>query len=359
MRHLLLIILCSGLLAGCSATLPQDEVWRPRLDGLFWPPPPDPVRIKYLRTLTGPRDFAKKSEVTAVLDWLLGERELSVPLLTPVAVAADGKGMVWVADSSSKMVYRFDLARERVDYFRQAGNVSLQSPSGVVFDQRTGQLFVADALLGKVFIFDDEGGLLGERIPPDGFQRPGGVALDPAGSLYVADAMRGEVLVFSASGAFQRAIGSSSSADGRFQRPTQVAVGPHGEVVVVDALRFLVEVQDPAGKLLGIVGKIGDVPGSFARPRGVALDSKGHLYVADAAFDNIQIFDLTGQLLMHWGGPGSQHGQFNLPAGVFIDGNDRIYVADSYNHRVEVFAYLDQRTALRRPDSGGAVVAKE
>jgi DNA-binding beta-propeller fold protein YncE len=346
MRRLLWATLCWSILAGCTAALPKEDVWRSRQAELVWPKPPAPPRIGYLRTLTGPRDFSRTDQTRGLLDWLIGEREQLVPLLTPVAVAADGKGQVWVADSSARMVYHFDLFRERVDYYRQMGSVELQAPSGVAFDPRSGRLYVADAVLGKVFVLGSEGELLGERSPPGGFQRPGGLALDHAGGLYVADALRGGVFVFDAEGRFQRQIGSQMTPDRRFQRPTQVALGPRNELLVIDALRFLIEIQDSSGNLLGAIGQVGDVPGSFARPRGVAIDVEGHVYVADAAFDNIQIFDLTGQLLLHWGGPGSAPGQFNLPAGLFIDEANRLYVADSYNHRVAVFAYLDQVSAV-------------
>lgn len=340
MRRLLLIALVWICLPGCSATVPAEDLWRPPQDELVWPKPPAVPRIKYLRTLTGPLDFRKPGQTRTMLDWLVGEREQLVSLLTPVAIAADGDGFVWVADSSTRMVHRFDLRKGRVDYFRQLGETELQSPSGLAFDPASGRLYVADALLGKVFILGRKGELLGERMPPGGFKRPGGLAVDEAGGLYVADALGGEVVVFDAQGNLQRRVGSRTTPDGHFQRPTQIALGPRKELLVVDALRFLVEIQDASGQLLGTVGQIGDAPGSFARPRGVAVDSEGHIYIADAAFDNIQIFDMAGQLLLHWGGPGNAHGQFNLPAGVFVDAADRIYVADSYNHRIEIFAYL-------------------
>ena len=345
MRFLVWIALpCVGLL-GCSSALPQGDVWRPRQESLVWPKPPDLPRLAYLRTLTGPQDFLKAGQSKTILDWLVGDRELSVPLLTPVAVTADGGGRVWVADSSARMVFRFDLAREKVDYFSQVGEVALQAPSGLAFSPRLEWLFVADAVLGKVFVLGKEGELLGERTPPGGWRRPGGLALDSSGRLFVADALRGDISVFDADGRYLRSIGSRFTLDGRFQRPIQVALGPRDELLVVDALLFHVEIQDASGRLIGTIGQVGDAPGTFARPRGIAVDAEGHVYVADAAFDNIQIFDLTGQLLMHWGGAGTMSGQFNLPAGLFIDSSNRLYVADSYNHRVEIYAYIDQRTA--------------
>lgn len=345
LRLLTCLLAAASVLTACGATVPRQDLWVSRDATLIWPPPPNVPRIGYVRTLTGPQDFAGAEKGRGLWDWLTGAREIRVSLLTPVAVAADGGGRVWVADSSARMVYRFDLAGERVDYIRQVGAKELQAPSGVVFDPRRERLYIADAARRTVYVLGRRNELLGERVPPDGFGRPGGLALDADGRLYVADALRGEIFLFDADGALLRTIGSRATADGRFQRPIQLALGPQGELLVVDALRFLVEIQSAGGELLGTIGQLGDVPGAFARPRGIAVDTEGHVFVADAAFDNIQVFDLAGRLLMYWGGAGKGNGQFNLPAGLFIDDFGRLFVADSYNQRVQVFRYLGGATS--------------
>lgn len=325
---------------GCTGAGRQDFVWRDSVQELTWPPPPDPPRIGFLRSLTGAADFARDSKSSGVLRWLLGDSAEDLPLLTPCAVAVTDDNVVWVADNGARMLYRIDLDRRKVGYFQEIGGVGLVLPTGVEVDQIRGRVYLSDSELGKVFVVDLKGAPLGMIEAPGGFKRPAGLALDATGRLYVVDVLDGTVAVFDPQGKFIARRGSAWTEDGRFSRPVSVAVGPGGEVLVVDALDFHVEVQSAAGKLLSIIGGLGDAPGYFSRPRGVAVDARGHVFVTDAAFDNVQLFDLAGRLLMHLGSAGAGAGQFNLPAGVYVDRSGRLFVADSYNHRLQVFQLL-------------------
>jgi sugar lactone lactonase YvrE len=328
------------LLVGCGVSVPKDVVWQEPDVDLVWPQPPAQERIRYLRSLKSVDDFKKNDRKTKAWRWLFGDDANDIPLLTPLSVAAGSEGTVWVADSGSKMLYRFDLIRQKVEYLQELNGQQFVLPAGLAYDDNTRRVYLSDAMLNMVFVVDDNGAPVERLAPPDGFRRPAGMALDALGNLYVADVLDGSVAVFDGSGQFRKRIYSKVSEGGRFQRPIDVAIGPDGEVVVLDAASFHLEVQSSNGDFLRTIGKIGDAPGHFARPKGVAVNSRGHIFVTDAAFDNIQVFDMTGQLLMHWGGAGDQSGEFSLPAGVFVDKENRIYVADSYNSRVQVYQGL-------------------
>jgi DNA-binding beta-propeller fold protein YncE len=336
----ILVLVLAGLpcLSGCGGGRPV--VWQQPDVELVWPAPPDPPRIRYLRSIAGPADFREESKTESALWWLLGDVEQDWPLLSPYALAYDDFGCLWVGDSGARMLYRFDLRRGKVDYIREAGGIRLLAPGGVAVDSVNRRVFVADAELAKVLVFDLEGKLLAQWVPPSGFQRPGGLALDGGGRLYVADVLAGHVVVFDPSGQVLEYRGSRFNKDGRFNRPLSVAIGPQGELLINESMAFHVEVQSAMGELLGTIGRLGDGPGTFARPRGLAVSPQGYVFVSDAAFDNVQVFDMTGRLLMHFGSTGENPGQFNLPAGLFIDREGRLFAADSYNHRVQVFQLL-------------------
>jgi DNA-binding beta-propeller fold protein YncE len=336
---LLLVCVAAMLCIGCSAVRPSSVVWEDNQVERLWPEPPEQPRIQLLRILTGPEDFLAQSGGKRFFRWLTGEKEQGLPLLSPYGVTADGQGRVWIADSGSRAVHFFDLARQRVDYFTMAGREPFLSPVDVAFDAGSSRLYVSDSMLKQVFVLDPQGRLLGSVQPADGFLRPGGVAVDDAGALYVVDVLRGVVDVFSRQGLHLRRLVSALAEDG-FNRPSNVAVDGVGRVYVVDSMNFRVEILAADGAGLGKIGQLGDVQGSFARPRGVAIDSKGHIYIADAAFDNIQVFDAQGQLLLVFGGPGRGQGQMVLPAGLFFDAADRLYLVDSFNSRVQIFQYL-------------------
>jgi len=335
MRQLLLVVIALSLV-GCAGAQREPLAWKDPAFDLSWPQPPDAERVNYLRSFTGPKDFQKEDQTQKAWRWLFGEDESLLQLLTPFALAyADD--LLWVADSGARMLYRIDLARQDVDYFREFSDRLLTLPSGVAVDSPRSRVFLADAALDSILVLDPEGTLITRWSPPGGFQRPGGLAVAPSGELYACDALAGLVYVFDTEGRLVSTLHSQVNEDGRFLRPLSVGLGPAGEVVVLDALAFRVEVLSREGLLLSSFGKVGDSAGRFARPKGLAVDGAGNIFVSDAAFDNIQAFDLAGNLLMYWGQAGSQPGQFSLPAGLFVDTQGRLFVADSYNHRVQVF----------------------
>ena len=296
-------------------------------------------RIRYLRFFKGAGDFRSEERSASLVRWFFGEEEANFALLTPYSVAMDGYGTLWVADTGSRMLYRFDLTRGEITYIREFGEIQLISPGGVVVDNLRRRLFVSDAELAKVFVFDLEGRFLAEWAPAEGFGRPAGMAIDSSGHLFVADVLRRQVFVFDTNGALAERRGSRVGADGLFGRPLGVAIGPRDELLILDGGAFRIEAHGAKGELLGLIGKLGDVPGTFARPRGLAVSAQGQIFVSDAAFDNIQVFDLTGRLLMHFGSSGGGAGQFNLPAGLSFDQDGRLFVADAYNHRIQVFQF--------------------
>ncbi|PLX88253.1 MAG: hypothetical protein C0614_02640 [Desulfuromonas sp.] len=339
--RLLAIVLILTLVSGCAGINSGSFSWRDEAVDLTWPPPPDLPRIGYLRSFHGPTDFRTKDGGRGLLTWLLGERQDELPLLSPFAVAATASGLVWVADNGSRMLYRFDVNRRRVEYFQELGGLRLFSPNGLAVDETGQRLFLSDAGLDRVLVLDQQGRLLDRWGPQQGFSRPVGLAYDPQqGRLLVADAMGGQVFVYDSQGRELLRLGSRVNADGRFARPLAVDFGPNGEILVLDALSFRVEVLDGEGDLLTTIGQVGDAAGFLARPKGLAVNAQGHVFISDSAFDNIQVFDMAGNLLMYWGSAGSGLGQFNMPAGLFVDAEGRLFVADWYNHRVQVFESL-------------------
>lgn len=341
MRHSVFFLFCLLVLSGCAVSGPDSVAWRDSQVDLVWPQPPDPPRVRFLRTVNG-ENVAAGAQGTAgrLMQWLSGKEEVALPLVSPYGVAADGEGRIWVADPGSQAVHFFDLTRGQVDHWTSRGGQPFASPVGVAVDVARQRVYVADSVTGRVSLFDYSGKWLGDLQPSRAFRRPAGLAVDTQGNLYVVDVLPGVVDVFSPELRYLRSITGHDREEGGFNRPTAVAVAADGRVFVLDSMHFRVEVQDGAGTFLGYIGHLGDSPGTFARPRGIALDSAGHVYVADAAFDNIQIFDSAGTLLLYFAEAGKGDGQFCLPAGLAMDAQDRLYVVDPCNFRLQLFQYL-------------------
>ncbi len=335
MKKLLLCLLLVPLAIGPAAAGEKP----------VWPAPPDKPRIEYLETLTaGKRADGKRGKFGKMLDFLLGvvsggrsEQEFLRPTgiwvtENAVFVADPGVGRVMVRDKASGKSRGVPSARRH----------RMPFPVGVAVAP-DGRLFVSDPELGGVSVFDPEGKPLpGLAAPPQGFQRPTGLALDAKLSrLYVSDTGTHSVSAYGLDGRYLFTFGGRGGGAGELNYPTYLwADSGTGRVLVCDSGNFRVRIFDPEGKPAGGFGEMGDRPGYLARPRGIAADSDGDVYSVDGALEAVQIFDEKGRLLLYFGESGGAPGYFSMPGGIFVDGQDRIYVADSFNSRVQVFQYL-------------------
>lgn len=308
---------------------------------IVFPPPPDPPRIQYLYSLTSIHDLRwSKPGVWAKLWRLLaGGGDAGPALDRPYGVCARD-GRVYVADSEGASVVIFDRDQQQV---RRLGGTlpgRLVSPIGVAVDD-DGQVYVTDSAQGVVKVFGPDGPFRFQFGGEAGLRKPTGIAYDAGRKhLVVADTGNSRILIFDLHGQQVLQMGRKGHGEGEFAVPANLAVDRMGKVYVADTILCRIQVFSPEGQFLATFGEQGDVAGSFARPRGVALDSEGHIYVADALFNAIQIFEPQGKLLLFFGAGGTAPGALDLPAGLFIDSEDRLYVADSLNRRVQVFQYL-------------------
>lgn len=331
------------LMNGCAGTRLDDAAWQDQELNVVIPRPPERARLKLLKVINGTQDVAERSRGTMskIFEFIAGSQDTNIDFYSPQCIAADGNGLIYIADPSVGLIHKYDLAAKKVQYIYQAGDRKLASPFGVALDSE-GNLYVTDALLAAVFKFNPDGKLLSELDGKGNLMRPAGIAVTSRGDKLVADILANKVFIFDKNDLLKGELPGANSTES-FNRPSYLAVDKQDNVYVTDTMNFTVRVFDSNGKYIRSQGQIGDTPGSFARPKGVALDSDQNLYVIDSIFGNFQIFDQKGQLLLYAGQEGTLPGEFMLPSGIFIDRNDRIYIADTFNHRIQVFQYLKEK----------------
>jgi len=190
----------------------------------------------------------------------------------PFALAVDGAGTVYVADTRNNMIRKI-------------------TPAGVV------------TTLAGTAANSTYGGSADGTGPAAQFEAPCGIAVDSAGMVYVADALNSTIRKITPEGVVTTLAGTAGargSADGtgaaaRFNTPRGVAVDGTGNVYVSDQGDFYDASQTirkitPEGvvtTLGGIAGVAGSEDGigpaaRFNSPDGVAVDGAGTLYVADS-----------------------------------------------------------------------------
>jgi len=320
---------------GCASSWAPRSV-EPRAE-LQWPSPPAPAKLAYDHSLSG---FSSRRGAGAALRAAAIGRTAADEggFALPVAVAAGPGGAIAVADLGRRCVHLYRPDEQRYRRLTGARDAPLASPVALAFDDR-GRLWVSDST-GRVLAFGVQGEVLRTIASAGGepLRRPTGIAFDAArGRLYVAETLAHRIDVFDLDGDYLSSFGGRGESEGLLNFPTYLSLTPAGELLVTDAMNFRIDRFDAEGRLLGSFGRHGDGSGDFARPRGVAVDRDGVVYVADGLFDNVQLFTRKGDYLMTLGARGTGFGELWLPAGLFVDGNGRLWVCDTYNRRVQVF----------------------
>jgi DNA-binding beta-propeller fold protein YncE len=344
-RRRVLVGLAAVVSLSLTATGMGVSAWpAPPPQGPVWPPAPDPARVRFITSISTPRDFGAEGSWLARTAGVLFGRKRQPKVLRPRGLATDAAGRLYIADPDQRMVHVVDIGARKYSYLQAAPFVS---PVGVAVgaDQ---SIYVSDSGQRRVYRYYPDGRLrtsLGVVNGEAVFARPTGLAAKPNGDLLVVDTLGCRVVEMSPGGLLGRTFGRRGNGPGEFNYPTDIAVARDGRIFVVDSMNARVQVFDADGGFLSEFGRRGNGTGDFDKPKGVAVDSDGHIYVAEAMHDVVQIFDEDGQLLLVVGRSGGAAGEFSLPSAVHIDASNRIFVADALNGRVQVFQYVSQPDA--------------
>jgi DNA-binding beta-propeller fold protein YncE len=335
----LLLLVVFLLLSACAATPPGEEIELP-----VFPPPPDEPRFLYERSLISSADVEIESDESQFKRWITGARRTGIGMGKPFGITVH-KGRVFVSDTLKRLVFVFDIREGLFFEIGTDGPGELVKPMGLDVDLN-GNLYVCDATLKQVLVFDRDGKYLRRFGEPEMFDRPAGLTVNPNGNrLFVVDtggvtSNRHRVLVFDAwSGSLLHTISKRGQGEGELNLPRDATIGEKGNLYVVDGGNFRVQEFTPDGEFVRSIGAVGRQPGQFSRPKGIGVDKQGNIYVADTAFGNFQIFNPEGQLLLPVGTRNSIAGpaRFMLPAGLAVDEDGRIYMVDQYFRKVDVF----------------------
>lgn len=206
-----------------------------------------------------------------------------------------------------------------------------RSPVGVAADTG-GNLYVADMSNQRIQKIAPDGtfikawGRPGEQ--DDCFHDPEVVSIGQDGNVYVLDTWNHRVAVYTAEGVFTRI------AAGGFYGPRGMTTAG-GRLYIADSGHGVIQSFNLDGSGQKIIGKKGKGPGELDEIVGLAVRSDGTVMVADTSNDRLAKYGPNGEFQGNFPVPGwnDQH----LKEAYMVADKDRIYLANPNQGRIEIF----------------------
>lgn len=313
-----------------------------------------------------------------------GGSALSAQLWSPLGLAVDSAGNVFVADSANNRIRRIaangiitTVAGTGVAGFSgdagPAVSAQLSAAAGVALDAN-GNLFIADsgnnrvrkvtpagvittiAGNGKSTYAGDGGPALSAQFSATS------IAIDSFGNLYLGDTANYRIRKILTDGSITTVAGSGfpgNTGDGgsalaaQLSAFRQITVDSNGNIYVADTGNSIIREVTSGSQVITTVagngqpGFVGDTfsatIAALAFPSGIVLDSKGDILIADSANFRIRLVTTDGTISSVVGtGNASYSGdgrlplaaQFLSPQGLALDTAGNLYVGDSGNFRL-------------------------
>jgi hypothetical protein len=170
------------------------------------------------------------------------------------------------------------------------------------------------------------------QIRAEGMYVPGAIDLDGSGNLYVADARNGNVYVFDRYGALVKELAVATTGRG-------LAVTPNGAQLFVTLKQAVAIVDLPTGEISGYLTSGGDPLAEFGLAGEIDLDSLGNIYVADVKDLVVQVYSPAGQFLSSFSGQSATTEQFKQIGGLSINTVDQVVVTDQAGTNGQVYVF--------------------
>jgi sugar lactone lactonase YvrE len=290
----------------------------------------------------------------------------------PRAITADSGGNVYVADMFNNRIRMITAAGVVTTLAGSStsgsadgtgANAQFDFPQAIAWDG-SGSLYVADTsnhLIRKVVIStgvvttlagSTQGSTDGTGIAAQ-FHTPCGIAVDSNGDVYVGDTGNHRIRKITSVGVVTTLAGSTQGAtDGvgtaaEFYMPRGLCVSG-SDLYVADSSNQRIRKIDVltgtvttlAGSTQGATDGVGTAA-TFSGPTGLVVDQSGDLYVADSNNHLIRkvvvstgvVTTLAGSTQGATDGAGTA-AKFSTPYCIATDGTGHLYVADSGNHRI-------------------------
>jgi sugar lactone lactonase YvrE len=265
----------------------------------------------------------------------------------PVDVETDADGNLYVIDSTTKKLQKFDKNgnfQASIDIRVNPGDTGEQSQPWGLAISPNGHVVVADTFGWRIRIFDTDLKDLGVTFgqPPDTSKTPGpfdlfgprDAIIDRESILWVTDTGNERIVQYTLKGEYVRSIGSEGEGPGQFKEPVGLSLASDGTVYVADMYNSRVEILKADGsysgefKVEGWGGQdVSDKP--YIR---VLRDDRIALSLPN--LHQVRIYDKSGRLL---GTIAPTDEPLSRPYGLVETADGKLWIVEGGNARVRLF----------------------
>jgi DNA-binding beta-propeller fold protein YncE len=206
----------------------------------------------------------------------------------PHGIHIDPENNIWISDSSSHTVVKFNQQGQVLltlgtkgtagNWDEAAGTRLLREPNDVAIG-RNGDVFLTQGhqpgAMGdpRILKFDKTGKFIkqwgGRGTEPGKFRVAHGIAIDAKGLVWVTDRENSRIQIFDQDGNFQREVKYAGL-------PCSLLIRKDG-ITMVNGFTGQILELDLEGKVLGVYGKMGE----FGEAHNVSVNPKGEIFVGD------------------------------------------------------------------------------
>ncbi|MCA9823974.1 MAG: TIGR03663 family protein [Dehalococcoidia bacterium] len=265
---------------------------------------------------------------------------------SPVDIESDADGNLYVIDTASKKLQKFDSTGNFIAAVdvrtNEGGNFPDSEPWGLGVAP-DGRIVVADTFGWRVRVFNPDltptnvaFGNPHSGADPGEFDLfgPRDVVVDARDRMWVTDTGHDRVVVYTMDGEFVMSIGTSGSGPGQFDEPVGLAIDSTGVVYVADMYNARVVRLSPDGEFLGSF----DVPGwggqDVSDKPYLAMLSGDRLAASVPQGALVRIFSSEGDPL---GTIGPDDDPLSQPYGLTESADGKLWIVEGGNARVRLF----------------------
>ncbi len=252
-------------------------------------------------------------------------------LREPLGLDVDTGGNVYVADAMTGKVFRFSPDGGSIEFEKPPRDPSIY-PIDLAVDGSF--VYVLDYATNRLLRYDDRGAYLDILISFSTRERvqPVSVASGGGGRLVTTDLKNNSVIVWTPLLDVELSWNEYGWAAGALDRPARAVILPDERIAVAELGNKRVQLFSPTGTYMRTFSPPDSV--AFQSPRYICSDRDGNLFVADTGGGALYVFSPEGILLARID---SYRGERISPSAVAAGWNDDLYVADLESGSILVF----------------------